>query len=128
MHRPSHRASVVVAAAVLAASLAGCASGAVGSSRKPALHSFAKQQLTDEFWSEGACFADINRDGVTDVVSGPFWYEGPTFATRHEYAPADKVSKSTKNGQPVTFRGYTKDNEGRINITRNETPYTQDLA
>jgi hypothetical protein len=107
MHRPSPRASGLVAvAAVLATSLAGCASGNVASSSKPVLHSFTKQQLTDEFWSEGACFADINRDGVTDVVSGPFWYEGPSFATRHEYAPADKVSKSTKNGQEVTFRGY----------------------
>lgn len=70
------------------------------------LHSFNKQELSNEFWAEGACFADINRDGVTDVVSGPFWYEGPTFKARHEYAPADKVSKSKRNGVDVTFRGY----------------------
>lgn len=72
----------------------------------PRLHSFFKQELSNEFWAEGACFGDINRDGVADVISGPFWYEGPTFKVRHEYAPADHVSKSKRNGAEVTFRGY----------------------
>ena len=72
----------------------------------PRLHSFSKQELSNEFWAEGACFGDINRDGVADVISGPFWYEGPTFKVRHEYAPADHVSKSKRNGAEVTFRGY----------------------
>ena len=72
----------------------------------PRLHSFFKQELSNEFWAEGACFGDINRDGVADVISGPFWYEGPTFKVRHEYAPADHVSKSKRNGTEVTFRGY----------------------
>ena len=75
-------------------------------SKAPQLHTFEKVVLTDEFWSEGACFADVNRDGVMDVVSGPFWYEGPTFKVRHEYAEADRVSKSHKDGKEVTFRGY----------------------
>lgn len=35
---------------------------------------------------------------------------------------------SFDEGSTVTFRGYTKDNTGRINFTRNETPYTSDLA
>ena len=72
----------------------------------PRLHSFTKQELSNEFWAEGACFGDINRDGVADVISGPFWYEGPTFKVRHEYATADHVSKSKRNGAEVTFRGY----------------------
>ncbi len=73
---------------------------------KPVLHSFSKQELTDEFWSEGAAFGDINRDGKQDVVAGPFWYPGPDFKERHEFMPADRVSQSKKNGQPVSFRGY----------------------
>lgn len=70
------------------------------------LHSFERQSLTDEFWAEGAGFGDFNKDGKMDVVSGPFWYEGPSFKVRHEYAPATRRSKSTKNGQPVEFAGY----------------------
>ena len=52
------------------------------------LHSFKKLPLTDKFWSEGAHFGDFNRDGKMDVVSGPFWYQGPDFTDRHEYRPA----------------------------------------
>ncbi|MFM7162712.1 MAG: FG-GAP repeat domain-containing protein [Planctomycetaceae bacterium] len=49
---------------------------------------FHKQQLHDQFWSEGATFGDLNNDGHPDVIAGPWWWEGPKFETRHEYAPA----------------------------------------
>lgn len=54
---------------------------------KHTLRPFEKQQLTKEFWSEGATFGDFNKDGKMDVVAGPYWYEGPDFKTRHEYYP-----------------------------------------
>lgn len=38
------------------------------------LHSFQCQQLTDVYFSEGANAADVNGDGVTDVVYGPYWF------------------------------------------------------
>jgi hypothetical protein len=67
------------------------------------LHSFKKIQLTDKFWSEGASFGDFNRDGVMDVVSGPFWYEGPDFRKAHEYYPATKTftRKNPAGGEEV---------------------------
>jgi hypothetical protein len=52
------------------------------------VHTFKTIQLSDEFWGEGAHFADFNHDGKMDIVSGPYWYEGPDFGKRHEYAPA----------------------------------------
>src|SRR5215218_10427809 len=52
------------------------------------LHTFARQQLTDGYFSEGANAGDINGDGKMDVVSGPYWYEGPDFKTKHEIYPA----------------------------------------
>ena len=60
------------------------------------LHTWQKLRLTDEFWGEGAHVADINRDGKLDVVSGPYWYAGPDFKTRHEYAPTTRTSPAGK--------------------------------
>lgn len=40
-------------------------------------------RLTTDFFCEGATFGDFNRDGVGDVASGPWWYEGPGFKVRH---------------------------------------------
>lgn len=51
------------------------------------IHKFERQQLTDEYYSEGASFGDINQDGKPDVVHGPYWWEGPDFANRHEIYP-----------------------------------------
>src|SRR5262245_38818968 len=52
------------------------------------LHSFKRLQLNDQFWCEGANFGDLNNDGVNDLISGPWWYEGPDFKKRHEFYPA----------------------------------------
>jgi hypothetical protein len=48
------------------------------------LHKFKRQQLTDTYYSEGANAGDLNRDGHPDVVYGPYWFEGPDFAKKHE--------------------------------------------
>jgi len=48
------------------------------------LHEFEKIQLSDKFYSEGATYGDLNKDGKADVVSGPYWYTGPDYKTRHE--------------------------------------------
>lgn len=39
-----------------------------------------------------------------------------------------RCNYSFREGTNVFFRGYTQDNEGRINWKRNETPYTSRLA
>ena len=57
------------------------------------IHSWKKIQLSDKFWGEGANFADFNKDGHMDIVSGPYWYEGPDFQKRHEYYPATHTSR-----------------------------------
>ena len=52
------------------------------------LRTFKRIQLSDQFWSEGATFGDLNNDGVNDIISGPWWWQGPDFSRRHEYYPA----------------------------------------
>src|SRR5262249_22478188 len=63
---------------------------------KDTIHKFKKVQLTDQFWAEGATTGDFNHDGKMDIASGPFWYEGPDFKKRHEYAPANVSFKKKK--------------------------------
>ncbi|WP_233561561.1 FG-GAP repeat domain-containing protein [Sorangium cellulosum] len=48
---------------------------------------FVKITLHREFYCEGASFADFNHDGVTDVIAGPDWYEGPGYGTSHPVWP-----------------------------------------
>jgi hypothetical protein len=65
------------------ASTAG-ASGAAGSGMAGApaawVPTFTTQTLSMEHTAEGADVGDIDRDGVLDLVAGPTWYKGPTFA------------------------------------------------
>lgn len=68
--------------------------------------SFQKIQLTDQFWSEGANVGDFNNDGKMDVVSGPFWYEGPDFKKRHEYSPATQTFKKKSGGAEKIIPGF----------------------
>jgi hypothetical protein len=56
------------------------------------LHTFTRIQLSDQFWSEGATFGDLNNDGVNDIVSGPWWWEGPDFTMRHDSSTTSPAS------------------------------------
>jgi len=48
---------------------------------------FQKLRLTTAFYSEGIATADLDNDGNSDVVSGPFWWKGPRFTERREIYP-----------------------------------------
>jgi hypothetical protein len=62
--------------------------GSVAAAPAEELHSFKVTQLNDQFWCEGANFGDLNNDKVNDLISGPWWWEGPDFKKRHEIYPA----------------------------------------
>lgn len=49
----------------------------------PRTPTFRKIVLTTTFYAEGIAYGDFDRNGTTDVVSGPYWYEGPAFTTKH---------------------------------------------
>lgn len=52
------------------------------------LEPFQRLHLSERYYAEGAAFGDFDRNGVRDIVSGPWWYEGPSFKTRHKIHPA----------------------------------------
>lgn len=71
------------------------------------IHTFKRIQLNDQFWCEGANFGDLNNDGMNDIISGPWWWEGPDFKKRHEFYPA-KTTFQLKLGPmtSVTVPGF----------------------
>jgi hypothetical protein len=71
------------------------------------IHSFKKVHLDKYYWSEGANFGDLNRDGRFDAISGPYWWEGPDFAKRHEIYPAKTTFKVAKaDGAEEVLPGF----------------------
>ncbi|HEY0549533.1 MAG TPA: VCBS repeat-containing protein, partial [Verrucomicrobiae bacterium] len=96
-----------ILAALLSSAVAGIAED---------LHSFKRIQLSDQFWSEGANFGDLNNDGDKDIVSGPWWWEGPDFKKRHEYYAPTK-SFDLKLGPMTTVKapGF----EGTLGVANN---------
>jgi hypothetical protein len=49
---------------------------------------FREQRLDDFMYAWGEDVADMNHDGVLDIVSGPFYYVGPDYSKRVEFYPA----------------------------------------
>jgi len=72
---------------------------------EPPAPSFKRLQLTEEFYCEGAYYADFNRDGKPDVVSGPFWYQGPDFRQKHEIRPPKSFDPKGYSDNFLTFTG-----------------------
>ncbi len=71
---------------------------------------FRMQRLDDFYYAWGAGAGDFNRDGVLDVVSGPYYYLGPAYTTRHELYVAPAQSP-TANFAP-TWTDYAFDFTG----------------
>lgn len=67
---------------------------AIGEPPKP---SFRKLHLLASYWSEGANFADLDRDGHKDIICGPHWFRGPRFKKRIEFYPAEAPTKRFRN-------------------------------
>ena len=88
------------------------------------LHEFQKQPLDTYYWSEGANFGDLNRDGKPDAISGPYWWEGPDFVRRHEiYPPRTTFVLKKADGTEETLPGF-EGARGRKNAYSNDNFFT----
>ena len=72
---------------------------------------FRTRKLNDMFYSEGIAVGDINRDGIMDVASGPFWYPGPDYAVEHEIYPS-KPLNPVSPPYPESMLNYVYDFNG----------------
>jgi hypothetical protein len=76
--------------------------------------------------AEGIAFGDYNKDGHVDVLSGPYWWEGPTFDTQHQLFPPPPNNAYTAMtlGDWADY-AYDVDGDGwidSINVMRPGTP------
>jgi len=71
---------------------------------------FRMQQLDEFYYSWGVATADINHDGVADIVAGPYYYLGPDFTQKREIYLASTVSPSVQYS--ATMVNYTWDFTG----------------
>jgi hypothetical protein len=90
------------------AALAFAAAALAQSTPPPALDgSWKKQQLTDNFWAEGATVIDVNKDGKMDVIYGPYWFEGPDFTKKHLIYPDTLRTKAKlSDGTDKEIEGF----------------------
>lgn len=63
--------------------------------------SFQKTTVHSLYLGEGVDIGDFNRDGSSDIVNGPYWFQGPDYKTRHLYAPVAPTGRDVSLGWEV---------------------------
>ena len=69
---------------------------------------FSKFRLNPQFYSEGINTGDLNRDGIQDVISGPYWYPGPAFTQKLTFRAA-RVAPFDTTGDSDCYAIFTFD-------------------
>ena len=57
---------------------------------------FRMQRINDFYYGWSAAAADINQDGILDIVSGPFYYLGPDYQVSREIYPSQTSAVGTQ--------------------------------
>lgn len=82
---------------------------------------FRMQRLDDFYYAWGAGAGDFNRDGVLDVVSGPFYYLGPEYTTREELYVAPALSPTASFAPTWTDYAFDFTGDGWTDVLAGES-------
>jgi hypothetical protein len=77
---------------------------------------FRMHRLSDFYYAWCAAAGDINRDGVNDVVAGPFYYLGPDYTERREFTAARTYNPSAQFAQAMVNFTYDFTGDGWTDI------------
>src|SRR6185437_15894693 len=76
---------------------------------------FRMQHLDDFLYSWGAAAADINHDGIADVIAGPFYFLGPKYTESREFTAARGYGPATFP-EGMTYFPYDANGDGWTDI------------
>lgn len=79
--------AITVAAAAIVVMQAG---SLLGAAEDKAMLRFEKQRIGTVTYEAASAF-DVNKDGVLDIVSGEYWFEGPDFKKQHKICDIRRV-------------------------------------
>lgn len=81
---------------------------------------FRLRRISDFYYAWCTAVADINHDGIPDVVAPPFYYLGPNFTERREFMPARTYNVSTEYTEHmIAFaHDFTSDGWPDIAVTK----------
>ncbi len=67
---------------------------------------FERLHVSEETYESASAF-DVNNNGIVDIVSGAYWYEGPDFTEKHKITEWDRVGDYWDNFSdfPVDVNG-----------------------
>ena len=65
---------------------------------------FRMQRISDFYYAWCTAVADINHDGIPDIIAAPFYYLGPNFTERREYKPGHTFNVTSEyTDDMITF-------------------------
>jgi hypothetical protein len=73
---------------------------------------FRMQRISDFYYAWCAAAADINHDGVMDVIAGPFYYLGPGYTVRREFTSSQTYNPSNEYASGMINFAYDFTGDG----------------
>ena len=77
---------------------------------------YTMQRLSDFYYAWSATAADFNHDGVMDVAAGPFFYLGPNYTERREFAISQSFNPSNQYATGMINFAYDYTGDGWADI------------
>ena len=77
---------------------------------------FQVQQISDMYYSWSSASADFNKDGIMDVVAGPYIYYGPDYTTFREIFPAFAYNPSKEFTEVNCQYAHDFNNDGWTDV------------
>lgn len=71
---------------------------------------YRMQRIDDYYFTWGASVADVNRDGILDIVTGPYYYLGPDYSVKREITLAQTFAPGREFDETMVI--YTSDFTG----------------